>query len=350
MANNINLEDIHHVLDRLAEKQKDNDERQRINDEKYRKMKEELEREAIERQRIDDEKYRKMKKELEREAIERQKKDDEKFRKMKEDIEREAIERQKKHEEKYEKMKKEEIERQKKEDEKYRKMKEEREKEERERQKKEDEKYRKMKEEREKEERERQKKSEEKYEKMYDRAWRRVDDLDGKSSRAWGYFSESSIKEGCMEALNEVGVRVDHYYTNEKASYMNKENPNKNRIWEFDLIPFSHKAKIAIPTEVKTTLCKGHINEFIKKLRTFLNLIKDKHQHTCFDKAGIQLIQLLKDKKIYAAVGYVNLHKKEKESVIQHAQEHGLLVLSATKNSARVVTPKDFKPNLIDTL
>ena len=59
-----------------------------------------------------------------------------------------------------------------------------------------------------------------------------------------------------------------------------------------------------------------------------------------------QTQELLQGKKNYGAVGYVNLHKKEKRGIVQHAQDNGLLVLSATKDSAKVVTPQDFQPIL----
>ena len=55
------------------------------------------------------------------------------------------------------------------------------------------------------------------------------------------------------------------------------------------------------------------------------------------------LVKLLEGKKIYVAMGYVNLHKKERK-IIEHAQHNHLMVISATKNSAKVVTPKDFIP------
>ena len=195
----------------------------------------------------------------------------------------------------------------------------------------------------------RQKASDEKFEKKVDRAWRQINIVDGRSSKAWGDYSESSIKEGSIEALNAIGFLVDHYYENEQATYINEKDPSQINRWEFDLIVFSEKHKMAIVTEVKTTLDRSYINIFIKKLNLFLAFIQDKAKHKGLDERGQMLVKLLKGKKIYGAVGYVNLNKKEKKGVvIEHAKNNRLLVLSATKNSAKIVTTKDFKPLFAD--
>lgn len=179
----------------------------------------------------------------------------------------------------------------------------------------------------------------------WDRTLRRLNAMDGEASKAWGDFSESCIKEGAIKAFNNIGFPVDHYYENEQANYIDKKDPDQITRWEFDLIVFSEKHKIAIVVEVKTTLDRSYINIFVKKLNRFLTFIKDKSKYKGLDKSGQMLVKLLDGKKIYGAVGYVNLHKKEKKDVvIEHAQNKRLLVLSATKDSAKIVTPKDFKP------
>ena len=193
-----------------------------------------------------------------------------------------------------------------------------------------------------------QKERDERLDKSYERTERQIFGLDGKHAQAWGNFSETCIKEGAIEAFNSVGLPIDHYYVNEKAAYENIQHPEQSKSWEFDIIAFSHEHKIAIPTEVKTTLARSHINDFIKKLKRFLHLIGDQSKYKGLDNGGQSLCKLLYGKKIYGAVGYVNLHKKEKRGIIQYAQDRGLLVLSATKDSAKVVTPPEFQPALFE--
>ena len=181
------------------------------------------------------------------------------------------------------------------------------------------------------------------FKKQTDRFLMRVNAMNGKASKAWGDYSESSIKEGAIEAFKAIGFPVGYYYENEEASYEDIEHPHQSDKWEFDLIVLSDKYKIAIVTEVKTTLCRSDVNRFVKRLKKFLDFMKDKSKHKQLDECGKMLVKLLEGKKIYAAMGYVNLHKKEKK-IIEHAQNNHLMVISATKNSAKVVTPQDFKP------
>ena len=138
--------------------------------------------------------------------------------------------------------------------------------------------------------------------------------LDGSFGDRWGKLMESLVQGDLIKLLQDrkidvIGVAKEHKRTIDGKNY------------EIDIIAINGQEIVAV--EVKTTLDKEEVDDFLKKLKVFKKFFKE-----------------YSDRKIYGAVAYL----KENQGSAGYSQTKGLFVIRATGSSASIVNKKSFRP------
>ena len=142
---------------------------------------------------------------------------------------------------------------------------------------------------------------------------RQVGGLDNR----WGKIVEDLVAGDLVELLAEAGIKIDHAGTRIKGTYQDEN-------WEIDLL--GENRGTVVPVEVKTTLTKKDIDDFIKRiLNRFTQLMPSRKGH-----------------KVYGVIAYVKAGSNE-ENVISHALSKGLIIIKAMRGTNKLICPKDFK-------
>ena len=141
-----------------------------------------------------------------------------------------------------------------------------------------------------------------------------LDKVNGNFDNKWGNFVESLVEGDLVKLLQDrkidvIGVAKEHKRTIDGKDY------------EIDIIAINGKEIVV--TEVKTTLGKKDVDDFIKKLKVFKDYFKE-----------------YKNRKIYGCVAYL----RENQGSAGYSQKQGLLVIRATGSSASIVNKKSFRP------
>ena len=135
----------------------------------------------------------------------------------------------------------------------------------------------------------------------------------------WGKFMEKLVEGNLIELLQEAGIDVQRLEERRKI-----KDKNKRVLAEYDLIVINGSEVVVV--EVKTTLTKEKVGEFLEKLKKFKDICR---YH--------------REKKVYGAVAYLDQRGKAREEAIQR----GLFVIEAPGENvemATLVNPKEFVP------
>ncbi len=130
----------------------------------------------------------------------------------------------------------------------------------------------------------------------------------------WGKLVESLVAGNLAQILRERGIDVEGTSQREHKFYNGRE-------YEVDII--AENGKDVVPVEVKTTLKKEDVDEFIETLKVFR-----------------QVFSKYKDKNVYGAVAFLRVE----EDADRYAYRKGLFVIKATGESAKILNDKKFKP------
>ena len=131
----------------------------------------------------------------------------------------------------------------------------------------------------------------------------------------WGRLVEALVEGGLVNFLKQRQINISTSYSRVKKTL------KKGQEYEFDIV--AANGSEVVPVEVKTTMDKNDVDDFIKKLKIFKTLFS---AH--------------KNKKIYGAVAYLKAH----QSSHVYAERQGLFVIRAVEDSASITNEKAFKP------
>jgi len=145
---------------------------------------------------------------------------------------------------------------------------------------------------------------------------KRMKELNELFTGQWGKLMESLIQGDLVKLLNERGIKV-----NDVAREREKTFKGKN--YEFDMIAIDGKEVVVV--EVKTTMKKQDVDDFLEKLKEF---------KTVFSRHKKDII--------YGAIAYL----KANEGSNTYAQKQGLFVIRAVGNSASIINRQNFKPKV----
>ncbi|MCX6154860.1 MAG: hypothetical protein NT007_11950 [Candidatus Kapabacteria bacterium] len=136
---------------------------------------------------------------------------------------------------------------------------------------------------------------------------------DGMEKR-WGKFVEALVDGALVRLFREIGIQVNGTSQRTYRYYENKK-------YEFDLIAKNGDDLVIV--EVKTTMDVNDVKHFINKIKKF-KLVFSEYSNN----------------NIFGAVAYINLNG---DSDI-FAERHGLYLIKATGESAKLVNNEGFKP------
>ncbi len=159
-------------------------------------------------------------------------------------------------------------------------------------------------------------KSQQKTDKQIKEMAKEVTRIDGSFGDRWGKLMEALVKGDLIKLLKEKNIDVIGVATEHKRKIDGKD-------YEIDLIAINGTEIVVV--EVKTTLEKEEVDDFLKKLKVFKDVFKEYAK-----------------RKIYGAVAYL----KENTGSVVYSEKNGLFVIRATGSSASIINKKTFKPKL----
>ena len=155
----------------------------------------------------------------------------------------------------------------------------------------------------------------------------------GDFTNKWGQFLENLIEDDLVKLLNEQNIKVEEVFPRlvvKKSGVVTGE---------YDLVAVNGEEVVVV--EVKTTLEKDDVGQFLKKLATFKGCVS-----------------AYKDKTVYGAIAYMGLKdpKKDKtkefkqyKSAFEMAQEKGLFLIQSpggAKDVSKIVNKEGFTPKV----
>ena len=144
-------------------------------------------------------------------------------------------------------------------------------------------------------------------------AERRFRGLDELFNGQWGKLMEALVEGDLIDLLQARGIEVEHTLTNVRH--------RGERSWEFDIIAVNGAEVVVV--EVKTTLKVRQVEHFVGRMQEFTDLMPRYRGST-----------------VYGAVAYL----KADEASDSYAERQGLFVIRATRSSATITNPRDFRP------
>ena len=156
-------------------------------------------------------------------------------------------------------------------------------------------------------------------------------EANGNFNNKWGHFLENLLEDDLVKLLNGQNIKVEEIlprFTVKKSGAV---------VAEYDLVAVNGKEVVVV--EVKTTLEKDHVGNFLKKLADFKNRVS-----------------AYKDKTVYGAVAYMGLKDpkedkskefKQYKNASEMAQEKGLFLIQSpggAKDVSKIVNREGFKP------
>ena len=158
-----------------------------------------------------------------------------------------------------------------------------------------------------------------------------IEEANGNFNNKWGHFLENLLEGDLVKLLNEQNIKVEEVFPRlvvKKSSVV---------VGEYDLVAVNGNEVVVV--EVKTTLEKDDVGNFLEKLSAFKSRVS-----------------AYKDKTLYGAIAYMSLKQpqedKSKEftqykSAFHMAQEKGLFLIQSpggARDVSQVVNGEGFKP------
>ena len=140
----------------------------------------------------------------------------------------------------------------------------------------------------------------------------------------WGHFMENLAEKDLLKLLCGRGIRVDKILPH----LMALDDDGYTRKAEYDLV--AHNGEEIVVVEVKTTLFKRDIKDFVAKLGRFRGYFPR-----------------WKEYKIYGAMIYMGEAREETDKAVPYAESAGLLLVRCPKGSsgmAKIINPAEFVP------
>jgi hypothetical protein len=134
------------------------------------------------------------------------------------------------------------------------------------------------------------------------------------SESRWGRFVEALVEGSLVKVLNEFGILVNRTLTREKRLLDNDD-------YEIDIIAKNGEEIVAV--EVKTTLGVSDVQDFLEKLDLFKKAFPD-----------------YKNNKLFGGIAYI----QKDSDADKYAAKHGLIVIKAVGEGAKITNRKNFKP------
>ncbi|RUM88235.1 MAG: DUF3782 domain-containing protein [Thermodesulfatator sp.] len=134
----------------------------------------------------------------------------------------------------------------------------------------------------------------------------------------WGKLVEALVEPGAVNLFRERGIKVRR-----SARRIEVEDEQGRKIAEYDI--FLENDEEVVIIEVKTTVKKEDVDEFLEKLREFKDL-NPKYR----------------DYRVYGAVAGITFE----EGVDKYAYRRGLFVLKSEGGIIRIANDPDFKPRI----
>ncbi|MCX6153839.1 MAG: hypothetical protein NT007_06755 [Candidatus Kapabacteria bacterium] len=132
--------------------------------------------------------------------------------------------------------------------------------------------------------------------------------------KRWGKFVESLVDGALVRLFREIGIQVNG---STQRSYRYFENKK----YEYDLTAKNGDDLVVV--EVKTTMDVHDVKHFINKLKKYKTVFSE-----------------YKDNNIFGAVAFINCHGEADV----FAEKHGLYLIKATGESAKLANIVGFKP------
>ncbi len=130
----------------------------------------------------------------------------------------------------------------------------------------------------------------------------------------WGRFVESLVEGSLVRLLNDRNIMVND-------TMMRRKKHHNDRDYEIDIIALNGSEIVVV--EVKTTLSTSDVSKFLELLSEFRIIFED-----------------YKEKNVIGAVAYIG----KDSGADSFASSHGLFVIKATGESARITNPEKFTP------
>ena len=134
----------------------------------------------------------------------------------------------------------------------------------------------------------------------------------------WGKLVEALVEPGAVNLFRERGIKVRR-----SARRIEVEDEQGRKIAEYDI--FLENDEEVVIIEVKTTVKKEDVDEFLEKLRGFKDL-NPKYR----------------DYRVYGAVAGITFE----EGVDRYAYRQGLFVLRSEGGIIRIANNPNFKPRI----
>ena len=147
--------------------------------------------------------------------------------------------------------------------------------------------------------------------KLTDRQLRKLARQVGGLHNRWGKIIEDLVTGDLIALLRQLDLDINHASTRVRGDN-----------WEIDVL--AEDTTVVVPTEVKTTLQRTDIDNFITRI-----LVK-----------FTQLIPSHRNKKIYGAIAFVKTDGNESE-VVNYALSKGLIVIKAMRGTNQLLTTKN---------
>ena len=146
-----------------------------------------------------------------------------------------------------------------------------------------------------------------------------IQKIGSRFNQRWGALVKSLIEGKLVRIFQDCGIDITQTHTRSQSEWRKPDGNIERR--EFDIIVANGTEVVVV--EVKTTLTPKDVSDFLETLKDFKNY---------FPRYKIEII--------YGAVAY--LASENKAHLL--AEEEGLFLIRATRDSASLANKKNFKP------
>ena len=150
---------------------------------------------------------------------------------------------------------------------------------------------------------------------------KQIQKIGSRFNERWGTFVESLVEGKLVKLFKDQGIDIAQTHTRSVIEWKDPDGKEHSR--EYDIIVANGTEVVVV--EVKTTLCR-------KDIKNFLESLKDFKKHFSRYNSGI----------VYGAMAYLKSENKSHTL----AEDEGFFIIRATGDSASIVNKQDFKPKV----